>query len=184
MSYVCVSQPVWLIYRFKVIDSLTQDVGSEVRNKQTGLDPIIRTVRPQQRDRATRHSLFTFTCNHGFVKECSAWGRYFVWVLVRMVCEVLSGYICESGEWGTVRLYLWEWWVRCCQVISVRVVSEVLSGYICESGVWGAVRLYLWEWWVRCCQVISVRVVSEVLSGYICESGEWGAVRLYLWEWW
>jgi hypothetical protein len=57
MSCTCVCQLVWLTFYFKVIDSLMQDVGSQVTNKQTNPDPIFRTIRLQQRDHSFKYSL-------------------------------------------------------------------------------------------------------------------------------
>jgi hypothetical protein len=57
-SYTCVCQLDWLTYRFKVINSLMQDVWAS-SYKQTGWSwpPIFRTRRLQQRDHSFRYSL-------------------------------------------------------------------------------------------------------------------------------
>jgi hypothetical protein len=65
-SCTCVCQAVLHSYRFKVIDSLMQDVGSQVTNKQSGPDPLF--LEPEDCNKETTHSdtLFSFSCNHGF----------------------------------------------------------------------------------------------------------------------
>ena len=54
MSCKCVCQLVWLASRFKVIDSLMQDVWSQVTNKQTGPDPLF--LEPESCNKVTTHS--------------------------------------------------------------------------------------------------------------------------------
>jgi hypothetical protein len=57
-SYMCVCQLVWLIYHFKVINSLMQDVEPQVTYKQTGRNCLFRTIRLQHTDHSFRYSVF------------------------------------------------------------------------------------------------------------------------------
>jgi hypothetical protein len=50
----CVCQLVWRSSSFKVIDSLMQDVRSQVTNKQTGSDPMF--SEPEDCNKVTTHS--------------------------------------------------------------------------------------------------------------------------------
>jgi hypothetical protein len=53
-SCTCVCQVVLHTYRFKVIDSLMQDVWSQVTNKQIGPDPQF--LEPEDCNKVTTHS--------------------------------------------------------------------------------------------------------------------------------
>jgi hypothetical protein len=93
--YTCICQLVWLIYCFKIISSLMQVVWvSSYIQTDWSWPLIIRTIRLQQRDHSFRYSVFlhlqSWLCIGMFCKS-----QYFVWVQVRMVCEVVSGYICN-----------------------------------------------------------------------------------------
>jgi len=60
-SCTCVSHLLWLIYRFKVIASLTQDAWvSSYKQTDRSWPPIFRSIRLQQRDHSFRYS-FCFT---------------------------------------------------------------------------------------------------------------------------
>ena len=63
MSCTCVCQLVWLTYRFKVIDSLMQDVwASSYKQTVCSWPPFVRIIFMQQRDHSFRYTLFVF-CN-------------------------------------------------------------------------------------------------------------------------
>jgi len=67
LSCTRVCQLVSLTYRFKVIDSLLQEVGSQVTHKHTSPDTLF--LEPENCNKVTTHSdntLFSFSCNHGF----------------------------------------------------------------------------------------------------------------------
>jgi hypothetical protein len=57
-SYMCICQLVWLIYCFKLIKSLMQDVWvSSYKQTDWSWLPILRTIRLQQRYHSFRYSL-------------------------------------------------------------------------------------------------------------------------------
>jgi hypothetical protein len=53
-SCICICQLVWHTSCFKVIDSLMQDVRSQVTNIQTGRDPLF--LEPEDCNKVTTHS--------------------------------------------------------------------------------------------------------------------------------
>jgi hypothetical protein len=91
MSYTCVYQLVWITYCFKLFDSLVQDVWiSSYKQADWSWPFTFRTLRFHKE--ATHSNTLCFpsiaimALHRNVLQE---------WVLVRVMCEVVSGYICN-----------------------------------------------------------------------------------------
>jgi hypothetical protein len=82
-SYTCFCQLVWLTYRFKIINSLMQDVGASSYKQTDWSQTIFRTIRLQQRDNSFRYSLCFLQLQ--------------LWLCVGMFCKGMT--FCVSYMW-------------------------------------------------------------------------------------